>query len=161
MTSFTACFNEKEPFAVMQKENNVRFSENSLQSCSLSAAERQHFPSSGRLVGSSVCFFAWRQHDEGFLETDGNCLFTFWWQLHFLFLFILEKWWMMWPWQLKTKLLVYLISKLSKLFNVYILVYDEEDFLQGSVLNHGRIFVFPLLDYLRPHGKTPTTKHIF
>ena len=59
------------------------------------------------------------------------------------------------------QLLVYLISKLSKLFNVYILVYDEEDFLQGSVLNHGRIFVFPLLDYLRPHGKTPTTKHIF
>ena len=77
MTSFKACYNEKEPFAVMQKENNVRFSENSLQSCSLSAAERQHFPSSGRLVGSSICFFAWRQHDEGFLETDGNCLFTF------------------------------------------------------------------------------------
>ena len=59
------------------------------------------------------------------------------------------------------QLLVYLISKLSKLFNVYILVYDEEDFLQGSVLNHGRIFVFPLLDYLRPRGKTPTTKHSF
>ena len=77
MTPFKACYNEKEPFAVMQKENNVRFSENSLQSCSLSAAERQHFPSSGRLVGSSICFFAWRQHDEGFLETDGNCLFTF------------------------------------------------------------------------------------
>ena len=37
------------------------------------------------------------------------------------------------------QLLVYLISKLSKLFNVYILVYDEEDFLQGSVLNHGSV----------------------
>ena len=68
MTSFTACINEKEAFAVMQKENNVRYSENSLQSCSLSAAERQHFPSSGRLVGSSICLLGdnmtkdfWRQ----------------------------------------------------------------------------------------------------
>ena len=68
MTSFTACFNEKELFAVMQKENNVRFSENSLQSCSLSVAERQHFPSSGRLVSSSICLLGdnmvkdfWRQ----------------------------------------------------------------------------------------------------
>ena len=63
-----------------------------------------------------------------------------------------------------------MLSKLSTAFTLYhsfqscvksVLVYDEEDFLQGSVLNHGRIFVFPLLDYLRPRGKTPTTKHIF
>ena len=85
MTSFTACFNEKEPFAVMQKENNVRYSENSLQSCSLSAAERQHFPSSGRLVGASICFLLgdnmkedfWRQLGIVCLHFDGNYIVLF------------------------------------------------------------------------------------
>ena len=84
MTSFTACFNEKELFAVMQKENNVRFSENSLQSCSLSAAERQHFPSSGRLVSSSICLLGdsgtkdfWRQLGIVCLHLGGNYIVLF------------------------------------------------------------------------------------
>ena len=96
MTSFTACFNEKEPFAVMQKENNVRYSENSLQSCSLSAAERQHFPSSGRLVGSSICFC---------LETTSRRIFGDSWEL-FVYILVeiilfcsLSIWWLMWPWR--------------------------------------------------------------
>ena len=63
-----------------------------------------------------------------------------------------------------------MLSKLLTAFTLYhsfqscvkcVLVYDEEDFLRGSVLNHGRIFVFPPAWLVEVPWEDPNNKTYF